>query len=76
MDGWKVLQNMSPNTSDYKRAMIIKGSIANEHDKRNTQSMTSVKEIHCYLEQKYMNSPNLLSATLSEIMEKRTPRSY
>ena len=77
MDGiTKVSLNMPKTTSDYRLAMLIRGSIANEHDKKNTQSMTSVREITCYLEQKYMNSPNLLSATLSNLKGRKMPKSY
>ena len=77
MDGLgKVSANMPKTTSDYRMAMLSRGSIANEHDKKNTQSMTSVSEITCYLEQKYMNSPNLLSATLSDLTVKKMPRTY
>ena len=77
MDGLgKVSSNMPKTTSDYRMAMLIRGSIANEHDKKNTQSMTSVSEITCYLEQKYMNSPNRLRHTLSELTVKKMPRTY
>ena len=38
--------------------------------------MTVVEDILAYMNQKYMNSPNLLNATLGDIKERKVPKSY
>ena len=54
----------------------VRGSIENAEDKRNTQGMTVTEDIVAYVNQRYMNSPNLLNATLSDIREKKVPRNH
>ena len=38
--------------------------------------MTVTEDIVAYVNQRYMNSPNLLNATLSDIREKKIPRNH
>ena len=38
----KVFEDIPVGTSDYKLAMVVRNSIANPEDKRNTQGMTAV----------------------------------
>ena len=77
MDGLKRLSELVPKgTSNYKIATLVRGSIENAEDKRNTQGMTVTEDIVAYVNQRYMNSPNLLNATLSDIREKKVPRNH
>ena len=56
-DGLKRLAELVPKgTSNYKIAMIIRGSIAKAQDGQNTKTMTVVEDIMGYMNQKYMNS--------------------
>ena len=63
-------------TSDYKLAMVMRNSIVNAEDKRNTNGMTVVADITQYMEQRYMRSPSLLNSSLLDIRERKAPRSY
>ena len=77
IDGLKKLGELVPRgTSNYKIAMLVRGSIDNAEDKKNTQGMTLMEDIIAYVNQSYMNSPNLLNATLYDIKERRLPRNY
>ena len=77
IDGLKKLGELVPKgTSNYKIAMLVRGSIENAEDKKNTQGMTLMEDIILYVNQRYMNSPNLLNATLWDIKERRLPRNY
>jgi hypothetical protein len=74
LEGLKKLGELVPRgTSNYKIAMLVRGSIDNAEDKKNTQGMTLMEDIIAYVNQRYMNSPNLLNATLWDIKERRLP---
>ena len=72
----KVFDDAPPGTSDYKLAMVMRNSILNPEDKRNTNGMTVVTDITQYMEQRYMRSPSLLNSSLLDIRERKAPRSY
>ena len=77
LDGLKKLSELVPRgTSNYKIAMLVRGSIENAEDKKNTQGMNLMEDIIAYVNQRYINSPNLLNATLYDIKERRPPRNY
>ena len=66
MDGLSRIGDYLPkNTSQFKLTVLIKGSIANSEDKRNTEGMHTMEAINDYMWQRYMTSPYLLKATLS-----------
>ena len=56
--------------------MVVRNSIANPEDKRNTMGMTVVADITRYMDQRYMKSPSLLNSTLLDIKERKAPKSY
>ena len=72
----KVFDDAPTGTSDYKLAMVMRNSIANAEDKRNTNGMTVVADITQYMEQRYMRSPSLLNSSLLDIRERKAPKSY
>ena len=63
-------------SSDYKLAIVMKNSIANAEDKRNTNGMTVVADITQYMEQRYMRYPSVLNSSLLDIRERKAPRTY
>ena len=70
----KVFDDAQTGTSDYKLAMVMRNSIANPEDKRNTMGLTVVADITQYMEQRYMRSPSLLNSSLLDIRERKAPR--
>ena len=77
IDGLKKLSELVPKgTSNYKIAMLVRGSIENAEDKKNTQGMNLMEDSISYVNQRYIDSPNLLNATLSDIRERRSPKNY
>ena len=66
MDGLSRIGDYLPkNTSQFKLTVLVKGSIVNHEDKRNTEGMHTMAAIIDYMKQRYMTSPYLLKATLS-----------
>ena len=61
-------------TSQFKLTVLVKGSIVNAEDKRNTEGMHTMEAINDYMRQRYMTSPYLLKATLSGLEGKAIPK--
>ena len=75
MDGLSQIGNFIPKgTSEFKLTVLVKGSIENEEDTRNTEGMHTMDAIHDYMRQRYMTSPYLLKATLSGLESKKIPK--
>ena len=50
MDGLSRIGNFIPKgTSEFKLTVLVKGSIENEEDKRNTEGMHTMDAIHDYM---------------------------
>ena len=74
MDGLNRIEDYLPKwTSQFKLTILVKGSIGNTEDKRNTEGMHTMEAINNYMKQRYMTSPNLLKATLSGLEERPIP---
>ena len=60
MDGLSRIGDYLPKgTSQFKVTVLVKGSIANAEDKRNTECMHTMEAINDYMRQRYMTSPYL-----------------
>ena len=58
MDGLSRIGNFIPKgTTEFKLTALVKGSIKNEDDKRNTEGMHTMDAIHDYMRLRYMTSP-------------------
>ena len=74
MDGLNRIGDHIPKgTSQFKLTILVKGSMGNTEDKRNTEGMHSMEAINDYMKQRYMISPNLLKATLSGLEGRPIP---